>query len=78
VSAPAPEQSIWIIEPLLDVGLDLDEIRTLVFHLAFQAIVGVGTATLIDLARDRPTEVQAAWRHTIGRMITGDGADGRQ
>jgi hypothetical protein len=78
VSPPPPEQSIWVIEPLLDAGLDLDEIRVLVFRLAFQTIVDVPTATLLDLAGDRPTEVQAAWLHTIGRMISGDGGDGGQ
>jgi len=66
-----------MIEPLLDAGLDLDEIRVLVFRLAFETIVGVGTAPLIELAGDRSPEVQAAWRHTLGRMITDDGSPPR-
>ena len=62
-----------MIEPLLDAGLDLDEIRVLVFRLAFETIVGTGPLT--ELAGDQPPRVQAAWRHAIGRMIT-DGPAG--
>ena len=65
-----------MIEPLLDAGLDLEEIRVLLFRLAFDAIVGVETATLTDLAGNRPPEVQAAWRLAVGRMIIGDASAG--
>ena len=65
-----------MIEPLLDAGLDLDEIRVLVFRLAFEAIVGTGTATLTELAGDRTPDVQAAWRLAVGRMIAGDASAG--
>ena len=65
-----------MIEPLLDAGLDLDEIRVLVFRLAFDTIVGAATPTLTDLAADRPPDVQAAWRLAIGRMIIGDASAG--
>ena len=57
----------------MNAGLDLEQIRTLVFRLAFEAIVGVGTAALTELVSDQSAEVQAAWRHAIGRMICGDG-----
>ena len=67
-----------MIEPLLDAGLDLDEIRELIFRLAFESIAGVGTTALINLVGDRPPAVQAAWRQAIGRMITGDGSAGWQ
>ena len=74
MSPPAPEQQLWIIEPLLDAGLDLEQIRTLLFRLAFEAIVGDGTADPTDVVEDQPPAVQAAWRHALSRMLTGDSA----
>lgn len=71
----APEQQYWVIQPLLDAGLGLEEIRTLVFDLGFQAIVteGHGTADVVQhLVSDRPTPVRAAWAQTIGRMLALD------
>ncbi len=73
VSLPAPEQQYWIIEPLLEAGLDLEQIRVLLFRLAFDAIVGEGDTALTALVGDQPPAVQTAWRHAIGRMIIGDG-----
>jgi hypothetical protein len=78
MSPPAPEQQIWMIEPLIDAGLGLDEIRELVVRLVFETLVSVGPAALIDLVGDQPPEVQAAWWQAIGRMINGDGSAGRQ
>ena len=63
-----------MIEPLLDVGLDLEQIRTLLYRLAFEDIVGDGTADPTDVVGDQPPAVQAAWWHAIGRMISGEGA----
>lgn len=74
MSPPAPEQQLWIIEPLLDAGLHLEQIRTLLFRLSFEAIVGHGTADPTDVVGDQPPAVQAAWRHAIGRMLAGEGA----
>lgn len=68
----APEQQYWVIQPLVDAGLGLEEIRTLVFDLSFSAIVTEGRGTagcLQSLVSDRPAEVQAAWRRVIGRML---------
>ena len=75
VSPPAPEQQYWIIEPLLDAGLELEQIRVLLFRLAFEAIVGDCATVLTALVGDQPPAVQAAWRHAIGRMIIGDDAE---
>ncbi len=69
----APEQQYWIIEPLLDAGLELDQIRDLVFRLGFDSVVteGAGTlAGLTSLVEDQPSDVQAAWAQAIGRMLT--------
>ena len=64
------EHQCWLIEPLLEAGLGLEEIRGLVFRLAFEAVVGVddpsGAQRLVD---DQPLHVQAAWARTIDRMI---------
>lgn len=68
----APEQQYWVIRPLLDVGLGLDEIRTLVFDLGFAAIVSGdrgGVADVLGVVRDRPVEVRKAWQTMIGRML---------
>jgi len=74
VSPPAPEQQYWIIEPLLEAGLELEQIRVLLFRLAFEAIVGDCTTALTALVGDQPPAVQAAWRRAVGRMIIGDDA----
>ena len=71
---PAPEQDYWIIEPLLEAGLDLEQIRVLLFRVAFEGIVGEGHTALTALVGDQSPAVQAAWRRAIGRMIAGDGA----
>jgi hypothetical protein len=68
----SPQQQHWLIQPLLDAGLQLDQIRTLVFRLAFEGIVTEGRGTLAavrELVADQPRSVQAAWAQTIGRMI---------
>ena len=68
----SPEQHYRIIEPLVDAGLDLEQVRDLLFRLAFDAIVSEGGATvscLTDVVRDQPPEVRAAWIRVVGRMI---------
>jgi hypothetical protein len=68
----APEQQYWVIEPLIEAGLGLDEIRTLLFDLGFQAIVSEGSGTAADVlavVRDQPAGVRSAWQVMIGRML---------
>jgi hypothetical protein len=68
----APEQQHWVVQPLIDAGLAMDQIRSLVFRLAFDEIVGDGRATVAgihDIVRDQPARVQAAWAETVGRML---------
>ncbi|WP_222194699.1 hypothetical protein [Modestobacter italicus] len=72
---PRAEQQ-WIVQPLIDAGVDLDEIGQLVSRLAFTAIVTEGCgalASLAELVADRPAEVQAAWCQVITRMLVLDG-----
>ncbi len=75
----AREQQHWVVQPLMDAGLSLEEIRVLVFRLSFDAIVHADRGAhpdVLSLVRDQPVEVQAAWAHTIGRLIMLDEQDG--
>ena len=74
MNPPAPEQQYWIIEPLLEAGLDLEQVRVLLFRVAFQDIVGDGDTALTTLVGAEPPAVQQAWRRAVGRMMTGDAA----
>ena len=53
----------WLVEPLLDAGIRLEEIRTLVVRLACE------DGGVLSLVADQPPRVQAAWHETISRMI---------
>lgn len=66
----APERQHWVIEPLLDAGLDRQQITELVFRLGFDAVVGDGRAgDVAGHVRDQPPEVQAAWHRALMRML---------
>ena len=65
----APEQCHWLVAPLLDAGLDLERIRTLVVRLGFQAVVEPGRGELTDVVRQEPVEVRAAWEAMLRRML---------
>jgi len=72
VWSSAPEAQQWVIQPLVDAGLALDQIRVLVFDLAFDGIINDGRATVAGIeaiVRDQPAEVRAAWAETIGRLL---------
>lgn len=71
VRSTGPEQQYWMIQPLLDAGMELDQIRDLVFRLAFDETVtrGCSPARVRELVRGQPAEIQAAWDQAIGRMI---------
>ena len=60
----------WLVEPLLDAGMPLEEVRTLVVRLACEE------GGVLSLVADQPPRVQAAWHETIGRMIAQDGQAG--
>lgn len=72
MTLPAPEKQLWVIEPLLHAGLDLDDVRDLVVRLAFEGVVGGSAAEMLGLAAHQTAAVQAAWWHTLGRMISAD------
>ena len=61
------------MQPLLDAGLDADEVCELLFRLAFEAIVEEwpDRATgLADLARNHPPAVHRAWVMVLDRMLS--------
>jgi hypothetical protein len=67
----AGEQHQWVVQPLLDAGVHLEEIRDLVFGLAFTDVVSEGRdtlAALTGLVADRPGPVRLAWAQTIARL----------
>ena len=76
VGSFAPEQCHWLTAPLLDAGLDLERIRTLVFRLGFQAVTDPGQGGLIDVVRHEPAEVRAAWAAMLQRMLLLDESTG--
>jgi hypothetical protein len=62
-----------IIQPLIDAGLDLDEVRTLLFRVAFEAITTEGRCDLTDTTAflgPQPDAVRAAWLETVDRMLS--------
>jgi hypothetical protein len=72
VESRAREQQQWVVQPLLDAGMEPERIRELVFRLAFEDIVsqGCGTLALVaELVADQGPVVQVAWAQTISRML---------
>ena len=68
----AREHQQWVVQPLIDAGVELEQIRALVFHLAFEDVVteGRGTRAILgELVADRSPQVQAAWAQMIGRLL---------
>jgi len=79
VRSVAHEQPYWVVQPLVDAGLTAEEIRGLLEHLGFDAIVQPGRVTPADAmapVRDRPPAIRAAWAEVIDRMMRlGDPGD---
>lgn len=71
VPAARSEQE-WIVQPLLHTGLPVDELRAMLFEVAFAGVVGGREldASLRAVVAGRPAVVQAAWMETVDRMIT--------
>jgi hypothetical protein len=71
VGSFAGEQQQWVVQPLIDAGVDLDRIHELVFDLAFADLVSEGRDTLTAvsaLVADQSAAVRVAWAQTIARL----------
>ncbi|MGY1843502.1 hypothetical protein [Modestobacter sp. SYSU DS0875] len=73
----------WVLEPLLGAGLSVDQVRDLLFRLAFEAVVselpGAGVRAT-DAVAGQPDAVRAAWAKMLLRLMLleplhEDGAD---
>ena len=65
-------EDLWIIQPLLEAGLDLDSVRELMFRVSFECTVTDGRCDVSDVAAllgPQPTAVRAAWITTVDRML---------
>jgi hypothetical protein len=69
VGVPAPEQLSWVVEPLVEAGLEREQIESLVYRLAFDGTFGRAGTGLMEPVRDQPPSIQAAWIRVIGRML---------
>ena len=61
----------WVVQPLLDAGVEPAEICVLMTRLGFEAIVpgdGPVDARVLAVVADRPQRVRTAWVETIDRM----------
>ena len=62
----------WVLAPLMDAGVPLEQVRELVFRLAFDDVLRDGRGTVADLGElvaDQPPAVRTAWAQVIGRML---------
>ncbi|OMQ15435.1 hypothetical protein A7K94_0209520 [Modestobacter sp. VKM Ac-2676] len=74
----------WVLAPLLDAGLSVDQARDLLFRLAFEEMVSQVRGTrgpTPDAVADQPDGVRAAWQQMLLRLmlldpLREDGADG--
>jgi hypothetical protein len=67
-----PPNPDWVLQPLLDLDLGVERIRTLVYRLSFEVVVHEGRPTVADLrtvVADQPPAVKQAWTEVIGRLI---------
>jgi hypothetical protein len=65
------------IQPLLDAGLQLDDVRDLLFRVSFAYLVNAGQCDAWDATAflgHQPTAVRAAWIETVDRMLRGPDA----
>jgi hypothetical protein len=65
-------EDLWIIEPLLEAGLDIEEVRTLLTRVSFESVVSDGLPDVSDATvflGFRSPAVRAAWIETVDRML---------
>ena len=60
------------IQPLLEAGLALDDVRDLLFRVSFAHMVNAGQCDVWDATAflgPQPAAVRAAWIETVDRML---------
>ena len=63
-------EDLWIIQPLLDAGLDRDAVRELLFRVSFDSLVTAAVrVSTCRLPRSQPPAIRAAWIETFDRML---------
>jgi hypothetical protein len=65
-------EDLWMIEPLLEAGLDLDDVRTLLTRVCFECLVSDGRCDVPDAITFLPlpsNALRAAWIETVDRML---------
>ena len=75
----SPPEQYWALQPLLDAGLDAEQISDLLVRLCFDAMVCADSGAPPDAmtpVEDLPPEVRAAWAETIDRMVRLDLGEG--
>lgn len=63
---------LWIIQPLLEVGLGLDEVCELLFLVSFRSMANPERCDVLDATEflgHRSASVRAAWIETVDRML---------
>ena len=63
---------LWVIQPLLEAGLELDEVCELLFLVSLTSLVSSPPCDILDapaLLGHRPPAVRAAWMETVDRML---------
>ena len=62
---------LWVIQPLLDAGLAVDDVGTLLLRVTFDCLVG-GRSDISNVSAflgEQPPHVRAAWVETVNRML---------
>jgi hypothetical protein len=66
-------QQRWVIQPLFDAGLGLDDVRILLFRVSFEWLVsGCDLSDVSAFLGPQPAAVRAAWIDTVDRMLRHD------
>jgi hypothetical protein len=65
----------WVVQPLVDAGLALEQVTDLVFRVVFDDVVSEGGSSVDavwNVVRDQSAEVRSAWALMIGRLLSVD------